>query len=62
MTRRDSADAELGTAADTSVHAADVEKLGRQRPAVFATIWAELGFIAALLGSMLMAVSAPSCP
>ncbi|RSM19636.1 hypothetical protein CDV31_001523 [Fusarium ambrosium] len=33
----------------------DVEKLGRQRPAAFATIWAELGFIFALLGSMAMA-------
>lgn len=34
----------------------DVEKLGRQRPAVFATRWAELGFIFSLLGSMAMAV------
>ncbi|ROT43773.1 MFS general substrate transporter [Sodiomyces alkalinus F11] len=33
----------------------DIEKLGRQRPAVFKTMWAELGFIVSLLGSMLMA-------
>ncbi|KAH7125887.1 major facilitator superfamily domain-containing protein [Dactylonectria macrodidyma] len=33
----------------------DVEKLGRQRPAVFTTIWTELGFLASLLGSMAMA-------
>ncbi|KAH6663564.1 major facilitator superfamily domain-containing protein [Plectosphaerella plurivora] len=52
---RDDADPEPGTTADTSVLTADVEKLGRQRPAAFATIWAELGFITALLGSMLMA-------
>lgn len=34
----------------------DVEKLGRQRPAAFATPWAELGFVFSLLGSMAMAV------
>lgn len=63
MTRKDAeatADPEPGTAADTSALAADVEKLGRQRPAAFSTIWAELGFITALLGSMLMAVSSHS--
>ncbi|WYZ41161.1 hypothetical protein EsH8_V_000056 [Colletotrichum jinshuiense] len=33
----------------------DVEILGRQRPAVFASRWSELGFCLSLLGSMLMA-------
>ncbi|KAK2042395.1 major facilitator superfamily transporter [Colletotrichum somersetense] len=33
----------------------DVEFLGRQRPAVFKSQWAELGFCFSLLGSMLMA-------
>ncbi|KAM6514093.1 hypothetical protein FALCPG4_015257 [Fusarium falciforme] len=33
----------------------DVEKLGRQRPPAFSTIWTEIGFIIALLGSMAMA-------
>ncbi|KAH8706293.1 major facilitator superfamily domain-containing protein [Ilyonectria robusta] len=33
----------------------DVEKLGRQRPATFASTWAEVGFGIALLGSMLLA-------
>ncbi|KAI5457420.1 major facilitator superfamily-domain-containing protein [Mariannaea sp. PMI_226] len=32
----------------------DVEKLGRQRPEIFPSIWAELGFGVALLGSMLL--------
>ncbi|SPO05254.1 related to multidrug resistance protein [Cephalotrichum gorgonifer] len=36
-------------------HQIDVEVLGRQRPAVFKTIWAELGFCFSLVGSMLMA-------
>lgn len=35
----------------------NVEALGRQRPPVFASLWSELGFCCALLGSMLMAVS-----
>lgn len=34
----------------------DLEKLGRQRPAVFSTRWAEIGFVVSLLGSMIMAV------
>lgn len=38
----------------------DVEKLGRQRPATFASTWAEVGFGIALLGSMLLAVSCPT--
>lgn len=33
-----------------------VEKLGRQRPEVFKTMWHELGFCFSLLASMLMAV------
>ncbi|KAH7165446.1 major facilitator superfamily domain-containing protein [Dactylonectria macrodidyma] len=33
----------------------NVEKLGRQRPANFASLWAEFGFGVALLGSMLLA-------
>jgi MFS family permease len=36
-----------------------VEKLGRQRPEVFKTIWHELGFCFSLLASMLMAVCLP---
>jgi hypothetical protein len=38
---------------DSSV---DVEKLGRQRPEVFKSIWAELGFGFAVFCSMLLAV------
>lgn len=34
----------------------DIEALGRQRPAVFGTIWSELGFCFSLVASMLMAV------
>lgn len=34
----------------------DIEALGRQRPPIFKTIWAELGFCVSLVGSMLMAV------
>ena len=36
-----------------------VEKLGRQRPEVFKTVWHELGFCFSLLASMLMAVCLP---
>ena len=39
---------------------AQVEKLGRQRPDVFRSIWHELGFCFSLLASMLMAVCLPS--
>lgn len=53
-------DPEPGPIPGDSVPGVDVEKLGRQRPAVFKTIWAELGFVTALLGSMLMAVGTPS--
>jgi hypothetical protein len=35
----------------------DVEKLGRQRPDIFTSLWAEFGFGVALLGSMLLSVS-----
>ena len=38
----------------------DIEALGRQRPAVFGTIWSELGFCFSLVASMLMAVCRPS--
>lgn len=41
---------------------AEIEKLGRQRPEVFKTIWQELGFCFCLLASMLMSVSAYSTP
>ena len=37
----------------------DVEALGRQRPPIFKSLWAELGFCISLVGSMLMAVRAP---
>lgn len=39
---------------DSSV---DVEKLGRQRPEVFKSIWSELGFGFSVFCSMLLAVS-----
>ncbi|KAF1836330.1 membrane transporter [Decorospora gaudefroyi] len=35
--------------------ALDIERLGRERPAVFRSIWHELGFCFALLGSMFVA-------
>lgn len=35
--------------------AADIERLGRERPAVFSSIWVEIGFCVALLGSMFVA-------
>lgn len=38
----------------------DVEALGRQRPPIFKTIWAELGFCFSLVASMLMAVCTPT--
>lgn len=34
----------------------DLEKLGRQRPKEFATLWAEIAFFASIVGSVLMAV------
>lgn len=37
----------------------DVEILGRQRPPAFPSLWSELGFCFALLGSILMAVRFP---
>lgn len=37
----------------------DVEKLGRQRPAVFSSTWLEVSFVASMLGSLAMAVSIP---
>lgn len=60
MTRPDveNTGAEAGDASrDSSV---DVEKLGRQRPEVFKSIWAELGFGFSVFCSMLLAVSLPS--
>lgn len=41
--------------------AVDVEKLGRQRPEVFKSIWAELGFGISVFCSMLLAAS-PTSP
>lgn len=41
---------------------ARIERLGRQRPAQFKTIWAEIGFCFSLLASMVMAVSSIPCP
>lgn len=35
----------------------DVERLGRERPARFKSIWAELGFCYSVIASMFMAVS-----
>lgn len=45
---------QAGRSRDSSM---DVEKLGRQRPEVFKSIWAELGFGFSVFCSMLMAVS-----
>lgn len=39
-----------------------IERLGRQRPAKFKTIWTEIGFCFSLLASMVMAVSDIACP
>jgi len=36
---------------------ARVERLGRERPALFKTPWTEVGFCFSLLASMVMAVS-----
>ena len=36
---------------------ARIERLGRQRPDKFTTLWTEVGFCSSLLASMLMAVS-----
>lgn len=35
----------------------EIERMGRQRPDIFKTWWAEVGFCVAILGSMLSAVS-----
>jgi hypothetical protein len=48
---------QAGRSRDSSM---DVEKLGRQRPEVFKSIWAELGFGFSVFCSMLMAVSSIS--
>jgi hypothetical protein len=52
---------QAGQSRDSSMN---VEKLGRQRPEVFKSIWAELGFGFSVFCSMLMAVSSisPSAP
>lgn len=36
---------------------ARIERLGRQRPTKFKTLWTEIGFCSSLLASMVMAVS-----
>ncbi|KAK1961426.1 major facilitator superfamily transporter [Colletotrichum sublineola] len=48
-------DTERDAGSDGRAAEFDVEFLGRQRPAVFKSQWAELGFCFSLLGSMLMA-------
>ncbi|KAK1675282.1 major facilitator superfamily transporter [Colletotrichum godetiae] len=53
MTQHDDIDREAGSGGQPTEF--DVEFLGRQRPAVFKSQWAELGFCFSLLGSMLMA-------
>ncbi|KAK6216998.1 major facilitator superfamily transporter [Colletotrichum tabaci] len=53
MARHDDAERDAGP--DGQPAEFDVEFLGRQRPAVFASQWSELGFCFSLLGSMLMA-------
>ena len=40
----------------------DIERMGRQRPDIFKTWWAEIGFCVAILGSMLSAVTQPYPP
>ncbi|OHE91327.1 major facilitator superfamily transporter [Colletotrichum orchidophilum] len=54
MTQRDT-EREAGSGSGGQATEFDVEFLGRQRPAVFNSQWAELGFCFSLLGSMLMA-------
>jgi hypothetical protein len=49
-------DSELGLPVGT-LSEADIEKLGRQRPDVFKTAFAEIGFCFSVLASMFMAVS-----
>lgn len=39
--------------------AANLEQLGRERPATFTNRWVELGFCFSLLASMMLAVSTP---
>lgn len=41
---------------------ARIERLGRQRPAKFKTVWTEFGFCFSLLASMIMAVSSTPGP
>ena len=42
---------------DAKSEAVDVHKLGRCRPAIFASTWKEVAFVASMLGSLAMAVS-----
>ena len=35
----------------------EIERMGKQRPDIFATWWAEIGFCFAIFGSMLSAVN-----
>lgn len=46
---------------NTTDSAVDIEKLGRQRPEVFKSTWAELGFGVSVFCSMLLAAS-PTSP
>jgi hypothetical protein len=47
----------LFTAMDEAPKVIDVEKLGRQRPEVFASAWSEAAFATSLLLSLTMSVS-----
>ena len=49
-------DTEVGLSAGTPSEA-DIERLGRQRPDAFRTLYAEVAFCFSLLASMFMAVS-----
>ena len=56
--RPDDGTVEAGDAgAVTECERIEIERLGRQRPAVFASTWTEAGFVLALLTSMMISVS-----
>lgn len=38
----------------------ELDRLGRQRPALFTSVYVEIGFVSALLTSMMMTVCIPS--
>jgi hypothetical protein len=57
MTRADEENTGVRAGEASRDSSVDVEKLGRQRPEVFKSIWAELGFGFSVFCSMLLAVS-----